>query len=68
MHVVCRRGLLDIEGFAVRVHLDPDRQAQRTVLTTLGAEANWSSRCFSRSSPAALAPRLALVLRFTKSV
>jgi hypothetical protein len=33
--VVCRRGLLGIEGFAVRVRFDPDRRGQRTVLTAV---------------------------------
>jgi hypothetical protein len=33
--VVYRRGLLGIEGFAVRVRFDPDRRTQRTVLTAV---------------------------------
>jgi hypothetical protein len=35
IRVVCRRGLLGIEGLAIRVRFDPDRPTQRTVLTAL---------------------------------
>ena len=33
--VVSRRGLLGVEGFAVRARFDPDRSTQRTVLAAV---------------------------------
>jgi hypothetical protein len=33
--VVCRRGLLGIEGLTVRGRFDPDRRTQRTVLMAI---------------------------------
>jgi hypothetical protein len=35
LRVVCRSGLLGIEGLAVRVRFDPDRRTQRTVLAAV---------------------------------
>jgi hypothetical protein len=41
LRVVCRGGLLGIEGLAVRVRFDPDRRTQRTVLAAVHRRGRW---------------------------